>query len=182
MDSSTDTKKIVLCKAIFTQKQKKWRSYFTPFISKSFQIWDYFFPLLFPKGSESLKFVDIRLWEVGTKKTFKWYLKSEQTDGRTHGHTDTGTDISTYRKNQPRRLILWNSSWNKFSSLFLVSAHFSLHTIHFLLTTHCTYLITYYHILHTLHYHLVLSTVISKGQCVYTYGHTKITRRGRPRW
>ena len=34
---------------------------------------------------------------------FKRYLKSEQTAG----WTDTRTDISTYRKNWPRGLILW---------------------------------------------------------------------------
>ena len=29
---------------------------------------DHFFPLLFPKDSESLKILDIRLWEVGAKR------------------------------------------------------------------------------------------------------------------
>ena len=52
--------------------------------NKHVQIWDHFFPLLFPKDSESLKILDIRLQEVGGKKTFKRYLKSEQT----HRHTD----------------------------------------------------------------------------------------------
>ena len=46
---------------------------------------DHFFPLLFPKDSKSLKVLDIRLWEVGGKKTVKRYLKSEQT----HKHTNT---------------------------------------------------------------------------------------------
>ena len=127
---------------------------------------DHFFPLLFPKDSESLKISDIRLWEVGSKrplkktknrrrpkkvkkktffcaailgnfqtkmfiyettsfhdfpqgfrisknigqtssgsggkKTFKRYLKSEQTDRRTDTQTDRQTDISTYRKHRPR--------------------------------------------------------------------------------
>ena len=41
---------------------------FTPFMSKNFQIWDHFFPLLFPKGSKNLKSLDIQLWEVGAKR------------------------------------------------------------------------------------------------------------------
>ena len=40
---------------------------FTPFMSKSFQIWDHFFPLLFPKDSENLKFVDIYFGKWGQK-------------------------------------------------------------------------------------------------------------------
>ena len=44
------------------------RSDFTPFMSKSFQIWDHFFPLLFPKDSENLKSSDIGLREVGAKR------------------------------------------------------------------------------------------------------------------
>ena len=36
------------------------------------------FTLLLPKDSKSLKVLDIRLREVGGKKTLKWYLKSEQ--------------------------------------------------------------------------------------------------------
>ena len=44
------------------------RGDFTPFMSKSFQIWDHFFPLLFPKDSENLKSLDIGLWEVGAKR------------------------------------------------------------------------------------------------------------------
>ena len=49
---------------------------------------DHFFPLLFPKHSESLKILDIRLREVGGKKTVKRYLKSEQTDTRTDERTN----------------------------------------------------------------------------------------------
>ena len=41
------------------------------------------------------------------KKTFKWYLKSEHTDGQTHRRTNTQTDISTYRKHRPRGPMLW---------------------------------------------------------------------------
>ena len=44
---------------------------FTPFISKSCQMWEHFFQLLFPKDSESLKILDIQLWEVGAKICLK---------------------------------------------------------------------------------------------------------------
>ena len=40
------------------------RGNFTPFVSKSFQI----FPLLFPKGYENPKSLDIGLWKVGAKR------------------------------------------------------------------------------------------------------------------
>ena len=40
----------------------------TLFMSKSFQIWDHFFPLLFTKDSENLKSLDIGLWKVGVKR------------------------------------------------------------------------------------------------------------------
>ena len=44
------------------------RGDFTPIMSKSFQIWDHFFSLLFPKDSENLKSLDIGLREVGAKR------------------------------------------------------------------------------------------------------------------
>ena len=54
---------------------------------------DHFFPLLFPKDSQSLK----NIWHPssgrGGKKTVKRYLKSEQTDTR----TDRRTDRQTFR-------------------------------------------------------------------------------------
>ena len=61
------------------------------------------FQLLFPKDSESLKIVNIRLWEVEAKMNRQSdtqtdisvrYLQNEQTVG----HTDTQTGISTYRE------------------------------------------------------------------------------------
>ena len=59
-DSSTDTKQILLVRQnsliIFFLCGD-----FTPFIRKSCQIWDHFFPLLFPKNSENLKSFDIWL-------------------------------------------------------------------------------------------------------------------------
>ena len=44
------------------------RSNFNPFISKSFQMWDPFFPLLFPQDSEHLKSLDIGLQKMGGKE------------------------------------------------------------------------------------------------------------------
>ena len=66
---------------------------FTPFIIKSFQIWHHFFSLLFPKDSESLKTLDIKLQEVGTKRHLNGASKvnrrtGTQTDGQTDGHFD----------------------------------------------------------------------------------------------
>ena len=77
---------------------------FTTFMSKSFQIWDHFFPLLFPKDSKNLKSLDIGLWEVRAKRPLNGVRKC---DGQTNKQTDTHTDISTYRKNRPRGPILW---------------------------------------------------------------------------
>ena len=49
------------------------------FVSKSFQIRGHFFPLLFPKDSENLNFLDIGLWEVRAKRRLnevnKWRKK-----------------------------------------------------------------------------------------------------------
>ena len=47
------------------------RSDFRQFSNENVHIRDHFFPLLFPKDSESLKILDIRLWEVGTKRPLK---------------------------------------------------------------------------------------------------------------
>ena len=50
---------------------------------------DHFFPLLFPKDSESLKILDIRLREVGAKRPLNGTSKvNRQTDGQTDGHLD----------------------------------------------------------------------------------------------
>ena len=53
------------------------RGDFTPFLSKSFQIWDLFFSLLFPKDSESLRILDIRLQEVGAKRPLNWVRNTD---------------------------------------------------------------------------------------------------------
>ena len=65
------------------------RGDFTPFISQSFQMWDHFFPLLFPKDVESLKVVDIRLQEVGAKRRWNGTSKvNRQTNTQTYGQID----------------------------------------------------------------------------------------------
>ena len=56
---------------------------FSPFMSKSFQIWDHFFPLLFPKDFKNLKSLDIGLWEVGVKRPLNGVRKW---DGHTYVH------------------------------------------------------------------------------------------------
>ena len=54
---------------------------------------DHFFPLLFPKDSESQKIFDIRLREVGAKRPLNGTSKvNRQTDRQTHGQTDGQTD------------------------------------------------------------------------------------------
>ena len=54
---------------------------------------DHFFPLLFPKDSESLKIFDIRLQEVGAKRPLNGTSKvNRQTNRQTDRHTDTQTD------------------------------------------------------------------------------------------
>ena len=44
---------------------------FRPLPNKNVQMLDHFFPILFPKDSESLKILDIGLREVGTKRPLK---------------------------------------------------------------------------------------------------------------
>ena len=61
-----------------TTKKLFLRGDFRPIPNKNVQMLDHFFPLLFPKDSESLKILDIRLWKQGGKKTVKGYLKSEK--------------------------------------------------------------------------------------------------------
>ena len=74
------------------------RGDFRPFPNKNVQMLDHFFPLLFPKDSESLKILDIRLWEVGEKRplngTFKVNRQTHtQTDRQTHRQTDGHFDL-----------------------------------------------------------------------------------------
>ena len=51
-----------------------------------------------PKDSESLKFLDIQLWEVGAKRHSNGTSKVNR-------RTDTRTDILTFRKNRPTEPI-----------------------------------------------------------------------------
>ena len=67
-DSSTDTKKILLVRQNSPKNYFFFRDNFTPFMSKTFQIRDHFFPALFPKVSENPKIIDLGPWEVGPKK------------------------------------------------------------------------------------------------------------------
>ena len=61
------------------QKKKLFlRGDFTPFMSKSFQIWDHFFPLFLHKDSKYLKSWDIGHWEVGARRRLtKWTNKKK---------------------------------------------------------------------------------------------------------
>ena len=53
---------------------------------------DHFFPLLFPKDSESLKIFDIRLQEVGAKRRLNGTSKvNRHTNKQTYGQTDRRT-------------------------------------------------------------------------------------------
>ena len=45
-----------------------------------------------PQGFRISKNIGHSILGSGGKKTFKWYLKSEQTDKHTDKHTDTQTD------------------------------------------------------------------------------------------
>ena len=97
----------MFCKAKSAKKNNFFLRYdFRPLPNKNVQMLDHFFPLFFPKDSESLKILDIRRREVGGKKTVKRYLKSEQTNTQTDRQTHRQTDISTYRKHRPRGPLL----------------------------------------------------------------------------
>ena len=66
---------------------------FTPLINKSFQTSDHFFPLLFPKDSESHIFLVHPTSGSGAKRRLNGTSKvNTRTDIQTH----TRTDISTY--------------------------------------------------------------------------------------
>ena len=66
-------------------QQKKNR----PLPNKNVQMLDHFFPLLFPKDSESLNIFDIQLLEVGAKRPLNGTSKvNRQTDGQTNTQTD----------------------------------------------------------------------------------------------
>ena len=93
MDNSTNTKKILLSKAKFAQKQ----TFFGATISHLLLY--HFFPLLFPKDSKSLKILDIRLQEVGAKRCLSGTSKVNR---RTNGQKDK----FTYRKADALKTIV----------------------------------------------------------------------------
>ena len=97
----------MFCKAKSVTTTKTFlRGNFRPLPSKNVQILDHFFPLLFPNNSESLKILDIRLWEGGAKRPLNRTSKSEQTDTQTDTQTNTHMDIWTSRKYRPRGPML----------------------------------------------------------------------------
>jgi hypothetical protein len=60
-------------------------------ISNKKKLLDHFLPLLFPKDTESLKILDIRLREVGARRPLNGTSKvkrDRQTDRQTDKHTD----------------------------------------------------------------------------------------------
>ena len=73
-------------------------------------------PLLsitFPQGFWiSKNFGLLTLWS-GSKKTFKGYLKREQTNRQRDRQMDTRTEISTYGKHQPREPMPWKYEYFK---------------------------------------------------------------------
>ena len=61
-------------------------------------------------------------WEVGSKRRLNGTSKvNTLTDGRTQGHADTQTDISTYRKHRPR-VTAGTNHFRGFFAHFLKSA------------------------------------------------------------
>ena len=70
------------------------RSDFRPLPNKNVHMLEHFFPLLFPKDSESLKIFDIHLREVGAKRLLNGTSKvNRQTHGQTDKHTDGHFDL-----------------------------------------------------------------------------------------
>ena len=79
--------KILLSKAKFAKKQFFCcTAILHPLLEKLFKS-ETTFSLLFPKDFESLKILDIQLWEVGAKRRLKRYIK-KWTDTRTDRRTD----------------------------------------------------------------------------------------------
>ena len=76
-------------------------------------MWDHFLPLLFPKDSESLKILDIRLREVGAKRPLNGTSKVNiQTDTQTDRHTDRQTHRQTHTqtdRHTDRHTHIWTN-------------------------------------------------------------------------
>ena len=80
----------MFCKAK-SAKKKILRGDFRSLPIKNVQMWDHFFPLLFPQGLWISKNIGHPTSGSGGKNTFKLYLKSE------HTHTHKHTNIWTFR-------------------------------------------------------------------------------------
>ena len=76
-DSSNNSLKTLLVRQNSMNKKLFLRCNLIPFMNKSFQIWDHFFPIVFHKDSKNLNSLDIGLWEVGVKRCLnrvnKWW-------------------------------------------------------------------------------------------------------------
>jgi hypothetical protein len=74
----------MFCKAKSAKKNNFFfRGNFRPLPNKNVQILDHFFPLLFPKDSESLKMLDIRLREEGAKRPLNGTSKVKKVGKKT---------------------------------------------------------------------------------------------------
>ena len=80
----------MFCKVKSAKKNFFFRGDFWQFSNTNIQIWDHFFPLLFPKDSESLKILYIRLRKVGGKRRLI-------STSKVNTHTDGQTDRRTFR-------------------------------------------------------------------------------------
>ena len=96
----------MFCKAKSAKKKTFLCGDFRPLPNKNVQMLDHFFSLLFPKDSESLKILHIRLREVGAKRPLN-------VTSKVNTQTNTQADISTYRKHRPRAK---NSHFTAFGS------------------------------------------------------------------
>ena len=79
------------------KKQTFLRRYFRPLPNKKISNLRPLLPLLFPKDSESIKILDIRLWEVGAKIHLN---STSKVNTQTDRQTNRQTDILTYRKHR----------------------------------------------------------------------------------
>ena len=82
-DSSTDAKGGWTKAKSATKKNFFARGDFRPLPNKNVQMLDHFFQLLFPKDSESIKILDIRLREVGAKRPLNGTSKVEKVKKKT---------------------------------------------------------------------------------------------------
>ena len=76
------------------------RGNFTPFKSKSFQMWDQIFPLLFPKDSKSQFFLTSNFTKRGQKD--RYTVPQKWTDTHTDRQTHTYGEIDLYKAKAQR--------------------------------------------------------------------------------